>query len=431
MKRKIEKKLLAWKNKSTDRKPLIINGARQVGKTHTLRQFGREEYENTIYVNLETNSRIASLFDDDITPERLIRYLEGIYGEKINKKTTLVIFDEIQSCERAVSSLKYFCEEAPEYHVAAAGSLLGVSINRTAFSFPVGKVETLQLYPLDFEEFLDAMGEASLKGFIRNAFLQMSPLTDALHAKAVELYRDYLIVGGMPAAVNAYRSSGSYIDAAVIQGEILNNYVADMTKYASNAQTVKIRACYQSIPAQLGKENKKFQYKVVKKGGSASLFGESIDWLKQAGTVIECRRTSEGNEPLAAYADLSAFKLYLSDVGLLVNMSGMSYQTILIGESNGFMGAVTENYVAQQLTAKGYPIFYWSRENSQAELDFIIQRQNHVYGIEVKKGEKVKSRSLAMFTGKYPQAQGFRLSLKNFGSTDKITAVPLYSLFCL
>ncbi|MGC2872037.1 ATP-binding protein [Ihubacter sp. mB4P-1] len=431
MKRKIETALRSWKEKTAGRKPLLISGARQVGKTYTIRQFGKHAYENTVYVNLENNPDIAALFDGEIEPSRLIKYLEAVMQCRILPNQTLLFFDEIQNCPRAVTALKYFCEDAPQYHVIAAGSLLGVAINREEFSFPVGKVETLQMYPLDFEEFLYAAGETALISMISEAFTLMQPLPELFHRKALERYLDYLIVGGMPAVVQAFIEENSYISASILQKEILHNYTADMAKYASASETVKIRACYSSIPAQLAKENKKFQYKVVQRGGNASLFGPSLDWLKQAGTILKCRRITEGKEPIAAYEDLSAFKIYMSDVGLLVSASGMSYQTILSGMPNSFMGAVTENYVAQQLASKDYPLFYWTKEGSQAELDFVLQKGNEIYAIEVKKGEKVKSRSLGIFSKSYTPAKVIRLSSKNFGQSGDISAIPLYAVFCL
>lgn len=430
MKRKIEERLLTWKDKTSNRLPLIVNGARQVGKTYILRKFGTEQFKNVVYINLETNLAVASYFSDNIAPERLLRYLEASTGERIIPGETLVILDEIQSCERALTSLKYFCEETPEYHIVAAGSLLGVAINRQRYSFPVGKVETITLYPLDLEEFLWARGREVLCEEIRRAYKAMEPLPDALHQEAIELYREYLLIGGMPACINAFLNGGSFLDVPLVQNEILNNYVADMAKYASNADSVKIRACYNSIPAQLAKDNKKFQYKVVQKGGSASLFGASIEWLNLAGVVLKCQRINQAYEPISVYADLSAFKLYMGDVGLLTMKSGISQQTVLSGEGNTFMGAVTENYVAQQLTAKGHDLYYWE-SGSTAELDFVLQKNNQIIGVEVKKGEHVRSRSLNVFANSYKPAYLIRLSLKNFGETEGLKAVPLYALFCV
>ena len=430
MKRKIEERLLVWKDKTSNRLPLIVNGARQVGKTYILRKFGAEQFKNVVYISLETNLAVASYFSDNITPERLLRYLEASTGKRIIPGETLIILDEIQSCERALTALKYFCEETPEYHIVAAGSLQGVAINRQRYSFPVGKVETITLYPLDFEEFLWARGREALCEEIRHAYETMEPLPDALHQEAIELYREYLLIGGMPACVNAFLNSGSFLDVPLVQSEILDNYIADMAKYASNTDSVKIRACYNSIPAQLAKDNKKFQYKVVQKGGSAALFGASIEWLNLAGVVLKCQRINQAYEPIAVYADLSAFKLYMGDVGLLTMKSGISQQTVLSGEGNTFMGAVTENYVAQQLVAKGYDLYYWE-SGSTAELDFVLQKGSQIIGIEVKKGEHVRSRSLSVFVNSYKPSYSIRLSLKNFGAKDGLKSVPLYAIFCI
>lgn len=430
MKRKITQQLIEWKN-STSRKPLIINGARQVGKTFILREFGRENYKNTVYVNLESNGTVASMFSDDISPSKLIKYLEAETGERILPNETLIILDEIQSCERAVTSLKYFYEETPEYHIAAAGSLLGVAINRNQTSFPVGKVNVMRLYPLDFEEFLTATGNDLLIEQITECYNNMSPMNEALHKKAIGLYYDYLIVGGMPEAVKVFIETNSYIDSGLVQRSIIDSYTADMAKYASNSEAVKIRACYNSIPAQLAKDNKKFQYKVVQKGGSSTNFGASLEWLKQAGVTLECQRVEQGTMPLPVYADQTSFKIYMSDVGLLVNKSQMSVNTIITGEANIFMGAVTENYIAQQLAAKNYPLYYWTVANSQAELDFVLQKDDKIYAIEVKKGEHVRSRSLSVFRQKYSPDYAIRFSQKNFGQTEDVISIPLYAAFLI
>ena len=430
MKRLIEAKLMAWKN-NKERKPLILNGARQVGKTYILREFGENNYKNVVYVNLETNTSISSYFNDDISPERIIRYLEAYANEAIIPEKTLIIFDEIQSCERALTALKYFCEETPEYHIAAAGSLLGVAINRQKYSFPVGKVDTVTMYPFTFQEFLWAVGEGYLCDEIRIHFDRLEALPEVLHNKATDLYRCYLITGGMPAAVSEFVTTKKLIGVPDIQNKILSDYLADMAKYASNSESVKIRACYNSIPAQLAKENKKFQYKIVQKGGSATIFGASIDWLSFAGIILKCQRIEQAFEPISVYADLSTFKIYMGDTGLLVMKSGMSQQTVLSGEPNLFMGAVCENFVAQTLVAKGYNINYWTSEHT-AELDFVIQKGNQIIGIEVKKAQHVHSKSLFEFIKKYNPAYSIRLSEKNFGTADNnVRIVPLYAAFCI
>ena len=427
--RKIMKQLTEWKNKK-ERKPLLIYGARQVGKTYILNEFGEKHFKNMVYVNLETNLSVAKYIADDITPARLIRFLETMANDAIVPGETLIIFDEVQTSERALTSLKYFCEMAPSYHVAAAGSLLGVAIKRDKYSFPVGKVESLSLYPLDFEEYLWALGEERLAEEIRVCFDELVAMPEPLHKKAIELYRYYLITGGMPSCVLSFKNSGKLVLVPSVQNEITNSYVADMAKYADAHESVKIRACFNSIHTQLAKDNKKFQYKVVQKGGSAALFGVSIDWLTEAGIVLKCRKLDHAINPIQVYVDLSSFKLYMCDVGLLCLMSGLPQQTVLSGEENQFMGSMAENYIAQSLTANGHKLFYWTSEHS-AELDFVIQKNTDIIAIEVKKGQKTRSRSLSIFEQKYSPAHSIRFSEKNFGKGEKVVSVPLYAAFCV
>ena len=429
MKRKIETDLMEWKN-NKNRKPLIINGARQVGKTYIIREFGERFYKNVVYINLETNLAVASFFQDNIDPERLILFLESYVKEAIIPEHTLIIFDEIQACERALTSLKYFYEEAPEYHIIAAGSLLGVAINREKYSFPVGKVNTLTLFPFDFEEFLWANREEKLVNIIRECFQSVEVMPEALHQKAIDLYRNYLIIGGMPAVINEFINTGKLITVSDVQNQILDNYLADMSKYATNTESVKIRACYQSIPAQLAKDNKKFQYKMVQKGGTAGVFGASIEWLNFAGFVLKCQKTEHGMDPVSVYSDLSSFKLYMGDTGLLTAKSGISQHVILNGENNYFMGAIAENYVAQSLTAAGYNLYYWVSGNT-AELDFILQKDGLITVIEVKHDTNTKSKSLSEFLRRYQPDRAFKVSLKNFGRAEHYIAIPLYSVFCI
>lgn len=430
MKRKIESKLVEWKNKGIDRMPLILNGARQVGKTYILREFGEKYYKNVVYINLETNLAVSSYFNDNIEPERILRYLESYANTEIIPEDTLIIFDEIQSCERALTSLKYFREQTPEYHIAAAGSLLGVAINREKFSYPVGKVDTITMYPMDYEEFLWANNEHRLCEEIRTCYNEITPMPEALHQKAIDLYRYYLIIGGMPASINEFIKTGKLVTVPDVQSKILNDYLADMSKYASNTECVKIRACYQSIPAQLAKENTKFQYKVVQRGGTATIFGASIEWLNYAGIVLKCQRIEHAIEPIAVYSDLSNFKLYMGDVGLLVMKSGISHQTVLSGEKNLFMGAVAENYIAQSLTANGYELYYWTNANT-AELDFILQKEQNIIGVEVKKENHTRSKSLGVFINKYSPSYSIKFSNNNFGFTNNIQSIPLYAAFCV
>ncbi len=432
MKRKITKKLIEWKNQLQNRMPLLVYGARQVGKTHILLEFGAQHYKNVAYANLETNQTVSSYFTENIDPERLIRFLETETHERIIPGETLIIFDEIQTCERALTSLKYFNEKTPEYHIVCAGSLLGVAINRGQYSFPVGNVDSITLYPLDFEEFLWAVNEEALCEEIKQAFENNSALPLALHEKALDLFKLYLIIGGMPRAVLTYTQSGSLLAVPDIQNKVINDYIADMAKYATNAESVKIRAAYNSIPVQLAKDNKKFQYKLVQRGGTATILGSALDWLHFAGVVLKCTRIEHVMEPISVYSDLSSFKLYMSDVGLLRVKSGISQQTILAAGKidNAFLGAICENYVAQAFAAKNYALYYWTSEGT-AELDFILQKDSEIIALEVKTGIRTKSKSLNLFIGKYKPAYSIRVSAKNFGFENNIKSVPLYAVFCI
>ena len=423
--------LVKWKDKP-NRMPLIMNGARQVGKTYILKEFGEKHFENTVYVHLENQMAVAALFEGDLNPTRIIQYLEAAFNQTITPEKTLIIFDEIQSSERALMSLKVFCEEAPQYHVVAAGSLLGVAVNREKYSFPVGKVDEINLYPLDFEEFLWAMDKRFYADEIKQHFASNKPFAEGIHQMLIELYKQYLITGGMPAVVKQFAETQHFSDIIDIQSRIVNEYLADMAKYASASTSVKIRACYNSIPVQLAKENTKFQYKIVQRGGSATLFGESIDWLESAGIVLKCQKTQHGYMPISVYADLSDFKLYMADVGLLTMKSGISYQTILstIEQDNSFLGALAENYVAQQFKANQIPLYYWKNDNT-AEVDFVLQLGTDIIPVEVKKGKRNKAISMNLFSQKYNSPYSIRISQKHFGFDNNIKAIPLYATFCV
>jgi predicted AAA+ superfamily ATPase len=432
MERKITEDLTRWKNKKTGRMPLLLYGARQVGKTYILRAFGEKYYDNVAYFNLETNQMVSSYFADNIEPERILRFLETESQERITPGSTLIIFDEIQSCPRALTSLKYFNEKMPEFHIIGAGSLLGVAINREAHSFPVGNVDSLTMFSLDFEEYLWALNEKMLCGEIKRAFDANEALPLSLHEKALDLYRQYLIIGGMPRAILEFMETKSLFGVPDVQNKIINDYIADMAKYASNTESVKIRAAWGSIPVQLAKENKKFQYKLAQRGGTATIFGPAIEWLEFSGVVLKATRTEQGMMPISVYCDLSAFKLYMGDVGLLTMKSGISQAAVLSAGKidNTFLGAVSENYVAQALHSKGYGLYYWTT-NGQSELDFVLQKNDEIIAIEVKTGTRTKSKSLNLFMEKYKPAYAIRISAKNFGFENNIKAVPLYAVFCI
>ncbi|MDR2823664.1 MAG: ATP-binding protein [Prevotellaceae bacterium] len=430
MKRKIISELLKWKS-SPNRKPLILNGARQVGKTFVLKYLGESHYKSFVYFDVENSLRLREYFETDFTPARIVEYLESVAGQKITPNETLIVFDEIQSSERILRSLKTFCEETPEYHIATAGSLLGVAVNREKYSFPVGKVDEIDMFPMDFEEYLWATGKDFLLQEIKQHFADCSKMPNALHEECLELFRKYLLTGGMPEAVQTYVNTGSLLDVQGVQSKIVNEYIADMAKYATPQTSVKIRACYNSIPIQLAKENRKFQYKIVQKGGSATIFGESIEWLNFAGIVLKCQKIDNGNLPLAVQVDLSDFKLYMGDVGILAMKANIPPQLLLqLGEDNTYLGYFVENYVAQCFRSNKHKLFYWKNDNS-GELDFVLQIGADVIPVEVKKGLNTKSRSLTMFQKQYGCPYAIRLSQKNFGFENSIKSVPLYAAFCI
>lgn len=425
MRRKIMERLEKWRTSAAKRLPLLLYGARQVGKTYILKEFGREHFSNTVYINFEEDRVIAGYLQLRLNPSYIIKTIEDLYSVKIEAENTLIIFDEIQSCERALTSLKYFAEEAPEYCVVAAGSLLGVAINREQFSFPVGKVQLEHLYPLDLEEFMWAKGKEHLTQLIRHSYAADSPLPDVLHQEALSLYQEYLVTGGMPAVVKA---AGDNQDISELQNLIYRSYVADMAKYAGKGESVKIAEAYDSLPAQLAKENKKFQYKLIRSGARSSLYGESIDWLIQSGIVLKCTKCEQGLLPLAAYEDLSSFKLYFSDTGIFSVRLQLNLQNLQ--QAKQYLGALTENYVAIQLKANGYGLNYWVSQ-STAELDFVIVHNGDVVPVECKANIHVKSKSLDVFVKRYNIKQSIRLSARNFGCENKIKSVPLYAAFCI
>jgi len=431
MKRKIEQQLIAWKN-NPDRMPLIVNGARQIGKTYSILDFGVKNYQNVVHINLEKNKLAATEFEGDLSPATLVLKLEALTKERIVPEKTLLFLDEIQASERALTSLKYFCEDAPQYHVVAAGSLFGVAVNREKYSFPVGKVDELYMYPFDFEEFLWAMDREIFAEEITNHFVANKAMSEPLHQLGLDLFYHYCIVGGMPAVIDNFLKYNSFLTIQDAQSKILNEYIADMSKYANPATSVKIRACYDSIPTQLSKENRKFQYKLALKGGTASIFGESIDWLLSAGIVLKCNKIEQGIMPLKGQIDFSDFKLYMSDIGMLTMHAAFPYQMILnsIEVDNGFLGGLAENFVAQHFATKKIPLYYW-KSGDTAEVDFIVQDSVNIVPIEVKKGKRNKAISLSNFVKQYKCPYSIKISQKNFGFENGIKSIPFYSLYNL
>lgn len=430
MKRKVVNSLKKWKD-SSNRMPLIIHGARQVGKTYTALSFGKEHYKNTAYFNLEDSIEVSNIFERDLNTERIIKELSAKSGQTILKGDTLIIFDEIQSCERALTSLKYFCENAPDYHIIAAGSLLGVAINREKYSFPVGKVNMVTLYPLDFEEFLCALDKEQMVELVRNSFDINEPLS--LHETLMDLYRTYILTGGMPQAVLEYLRERDFNFVLAAQKNINDAYIADMAKYATPNETTKIMAAFNSVPAQLAKDNKKFQYKVIKTGARAYEYETPLDWLRASGVIIKCHKVTEGKLPLSAFSDNTSFKLYMTDTGLLCSKFGIPSNAILVDfpSFEGFKGALAENYVASALILNGYTPYYWESQG-KAEVDFVIQdNKGNIIPIEVKSSDNVRSKSLSQYIAKYKPIYSIRISAKNFGFENEIKSVPLYAVFCI
>ena len=431
MYRKISQKLLAWKE-SPFRKPLLLQGARQVGKTFSVLEFGRNNYENVAYFNFETNTQLNATFEENIEPGYLLPILSHIAGTSIIKEKTLIIFDEVQLCERALTSLKYFCEQAPEYHIIALGSLLGVAVNRKTYSFPVGKVDMLTMYPMDMEEFLLALDESYLLEKIKACFTDKTAMPAALHQSALELYRQYLVVGGMPEAVMIFSKTKDYVFVRHIQDTILASYLNDMSKYNTENEIKKTRLTYDNITVQLSKKNTRFQYKLIKSGARAAEFENAIEWLILSGIVDQVYKVEQTKKPLANYRDIDAFKIYLSDVGLLCAKKDIIANDILymVDELNDFKGGMTENYVHNQLKINDYTTYYWESDRG-AEIDFIIQREGKLIPIEVKAADNTRAKSLKLYMDRFEPAYAIKLSTKNFAQEDNKLIIPLYAAFCI
>ena len=430
MERKIYKDLLAWKN-SAERKPLILQGASQVGKTYIVNYFAGREYSNSIYCNFEKDAGLHDFFKD-LNPEIIVKKLALYKRRDIFPENTLIIFDEIQACPEAITSLKYFNEEANNYHIIALGSLLGVSVNRENFSFPVGKVQFMTLYPLDFEEYLMARGEQGLVDMIRDCYVHNAPLDSAFHERALDYYKEYQFVGGMPEAVEEFGKNRNPELVRIIQQTILESYQNDMGKYNKQSEIPKTRIVYKNISTQLAKENKKFQYKNIKQGGRASEFEGAIEWLCLAGIASQNYRIEQIMLPMNAYRSLSDFKFYMNDVGLCGASQDIHYEDIL-GENpllDNFKGGITENYVFNQLITNRLSLYYWT-SGSQAEVHFITRLGNDIIPIEVKAKINNRSRSLGVYVDRFKPTYSIRISQKNFGFENGIKSVPLYAVFCI
>lgn len=426
MKRRIWNKLLAWKVKER-RKPLIISGARQVGKTWLMQEFGRKEFRNVIYLNCDDESRAKAMFEPDFDIDRILLQLQAITHTKAVAGETLIILDEIQEVPRGLASLKYFCEKAPEYHVMVAGSLLGIALHEGT-SFPVGKVDMVHLYPMDFMEFLSANGFDDWAEAIKQ---KRWDVLDAIHDKLIECLRQYYFVGGMPEVVGEYVHNHDLEQVRYLQGVILDAYRNDVSKHAPSAHIPRINMVLRSIPSQLAKENKKFVYGTLRKGARASEFELAIQWLMDCGLVYKVSRISEVRLPLSFYEDMAAFKLFFVDCGLLGAIANTPADQMLIGNNifKDFKGAFTEQYVMQQLVASGITdsVYYWT-SGATAEVDFVVQQGNRAIPIEVKAENNVKAKSMKLLVGSTEGLRGIRFSMLPYRNQGWIENIPLYAV---
>lgn len=426
MKRFALERLKEWKEKP-NRKPLIIRGARQVGKTWLMKEFGKTFFEKVAYVNFDSNTRMQQVFDGEINIERIVLAISAETGISVNPENTLLIFDEVQEVPKALSSLKYFCENAPEYAVVAAGSLLGVALHKGT-SFPVGKVDFMDLYPLTFQEFLCALGEERFVEILRGKDTDMVTM---FKSKYIDRLREYYFVGGMPEVVQTYVDTKDFNQVREIQKNLLNYYQQDFSKHAEISLVPRLNLVWNSIPMQLAKENKKYIYGQVRKGARAKDFELAIQWLLDCSLIHKVHRIEKPALPLKAYMNLDIFKIYLLDVGLLMAMTGLNAQVIIDGNRifTEFKGALTEQYILQQLIAgENVEPYYYSAENSKGEIDFILQGNTSVIPLEVKAEENLRAKSLKAFCEKYKPKYAVRTSMSDYREQEWMTNIPLYNI---
>ena len=419
-------KLYKWKN-SKRRKPLIIEGARQVGKTWLMKEFGKQAYADTVYINFDSNSRMADLFSADLDTDRLIMGLELYAGHKINPENTLLIFDEVQEVPRALASLKYFYENAPQYHIVCAGSLLGIALHQGT-SFPVGKVDFLKLYPLSFSEFLMATGNERFAELLKKQDYEM---ITSFKQTYIDALKHYYFVGGMPEAVQSFAESKDFNEVRAIQKRILAAYEQDFSKHAPNEIVPKIRMLWNSIPSQLARENKKFIYGLVREGGRAREYETAIMWLSDCGLVHKVSRVNAAGIPLKAYEDLKAFKLFIVDVGLLGCMTGLRQRTLLDGDDLfvEFKGALTEQYVCQQLkTIEDLGVYYYTNDRGSCEIDFVVDTGEQIVPIEVKAETNLRAKSLKTYRERFEPELSVRTSMADYKKEDWLLNLPLYAI---
>lgn len=433
MKRQFEEKLMEWKNNGM-KKPLMVIGARQIGKTYTIEKFINENFEEHLMFNVEKEEAVKNIFEKSIDDEEVVRELELYLNKKIDLDKTIIFFDEVQESERLITSLKYFCESSKPYKIICAGSLLGVKLERFKGSFPVGKVEIKYMYPLNFEEFLIAVGKEMLRDKIVECYKTMSPMPKFAHDEAIRLYHEYLCVGGMPDAINNFINND--LDILKFNQSILSDikiaYMADMNKYLENKnESVKIETVYNSIPEQLAKENKNFQYTVLEENARGRKYKSPIEWLIASKIVLMAKKINKVQDPLKTFEDDKTFKLYLSDIGLLTNITNIRFNQIMLDEDFIFKGVITENYVAQELASKEISLYYWESDGN-AEVDFLLSTNDEgIIPIEVKSGINNKSKSLNVYIEQNKPKYAIRFSTRNFGFENNIKSIPLYAVFCV
>ena len=426
MKRKLLNNLIEWKN-DKNHKPLVLEGARQVGKTWLMKEFGRTQYKKVAYINFDRNEKMCKVFETDLDTNRLITAIELDVEFKITPEDTLIIFDEIQECPRAITSLKYFNEDAPQYDIIAAGSLLGVA-HHFGTGFPVGKVEFLRLYPLSFTEFLDAMGKEQFVELIEKQDFEMIKL---FNTKFEDLLKQYTYIGGMPEVVQNFVDNKDFKKVRTIQKRILSSYEKDFSKHIPANTVEKVRMLWNSVPTQLAKDNKKFIYNAIKKGARAKEFETALTWLKDAGLIYQVYKITKPGLPIGAYEDLDSFKLFVLDVGLLGALVNLDAKTILDRYEifQEFKGAMAEQYVLQQFkTIKDLPVYYWTNETSRSEVDFVIQRESKVIPVEVKAATNLKARSLKIYMEQFKPELAIRTSLADYKKTENLVDIPLYAI---
>ncbi|MDR0829256.1 MAG: DUF4143 domain-containing protein [Prevotellaceae bacterium] len=431
MKRKIEEVLLQWNSKEKPL-PLMLLGARQTGKTYILEKFCKDNFENIIHLNFFENAEYMSLFQPSLAADTILKNMELYFAQKIDIEKTIFFFDEIQECEQAISSLKFFAESPLPFKIVTAGSLLGVKINRMKTPFPVGKVQMEYLDPMDFEEFLWATGNTVLADAIKEHFYSNASFPEIIHNQAIDLYKQYLCIGGMPASINDFVEKNKDLVLAniAIKDNILTGYLADMIKYAENVNAVKIHQVYRTMPAQLAKKQTKFMYKTVEQGSNAEKYYAAVEWLIEANMVLRCNLLNKVEPPLKAYEVENFFKLYLSDVGLLTTLAKIKYSEIMQAGNATFLGFLTENYVAQAFVANKIDLHYWNSGN-KAEIDYVLPTAEGLIPVEVKSNRNVSSKSLNVYIEKFKPKYAIRISAKNFGFENDIKSVPLYAAFCI